>query len=300
MRLRHIEVFHAVYEHGSVTEAARALNVSQPSVSKVLRHAEDQLGYILFRREKGRLIPTEPAHELFLEVSAVYTQLGRLSRTARNLGTRRGGHLRIAALPSIGLSIGPRAIARFREKQPDVSFEITTLHSRDVERSLYEHECDVAIGYHIIRQTHLVQVGLGSAGLLLVTPKGQFGEDGAALPMSILHGTDFVGLRDSGPLADIFANELSRLDISPREIATAHTYYAAIALVREGLGITVADEFTVAAFKGDTLSAYRLTPAVRTPVSAITLDRPAHAELIEGFVEEVSRVIAEEGRLGTP
>ncbi|WP_033072939.1 LysR family transcriptional regulator [Sphingopyxis sp. MWB1] len=293
MRLRHIEVFHAVYEHGSVTEAARALNVSQPSVSKVLRHAEDQLGYALFRREKGRLVPTEPAHELFIEVSSVYAQLGRLSRTARNLGNRRGGHLRVAALPSIGLAVGPRAIARFREKQPDVSFEITTLHSRDVERSLYERECDVAIGYHIVRQTHLTQSRLGSAALMLVTPRGHFGEEGRPLPVTLLNQIDFVGLRDSGPLADIFANELSRLDVTPREVVTAHTYYAAIALVREGLGITVADEFTVEAIKGADLSAYRLEPEIRTPVSAITLDQPAHAELIDQFIEEVRGVIAE-------
>jgi DNA-binding transcriptional LysR family regulator len=38
--LRHIEIFHAVYVNGSVSGAARALNVSQPSVSKMLRHAE--------------------------------------------------------------------------------------------------------------------------------------------------------------------------------------------------------------------------------------------------------------------
>ena len=43
MNLRHIEVFHAVYVNGSVSAAARMLNVSQPSVSKVLRHAESLL-----------------------------------------------------------------------------------------------------------------------------------------------------------------------------------------------------------------------------------------------------------------
>ena len=43
MNLRHIEIFHAVYVNGSVSGAARALNVSQPSVSKMLRHAESLL-----------------------------------------------------------------------------------------------------------------------------------------------------------------------------------------------------------------------------------------------------------------
>ena len=44
MRFRQIEVFHAVYTTGSISAAARALHVSQPSVSKVLHHTQYQLG----------------------------------------------------------------------------------------------------------------------------------------------------------------------------------------------------------------------------------------------------------------
>lgn len=47
MRLRHIEIFHAIYTTGSITNAAKLLYVSQPSVSKVLAHAELQLGFQL-------------------------------------------------------------------------------------------------------------------------------------------------------------------------------------------------------------------------------------------------------------
>ena len=114
MRLRHIEVFYAVYRTGSVTGAAQELNVSQPSVSKVLRHAEDQLGYPLFRRNKGRLEPTEAAHELFGEVDEVYRQVRSLRQTAKNIGARRGGHIRLGLLPSLGFGVIPEAIARLR------------------------------------------------------------------------------------------------------------------------------------------------------------------------------------------
>ena len=67
MRLRHIEIFHAIYTTGSITNAAKILHVSQPSVSKVLSHAEMQLGFKLFERVKGRLVPTEEA-EMMLKV----------------------------------------------------------------------------------------------------------------------------------------------------------------------------------------------------------------------------------------
>jgi DNA-binding transcriptional LysR family regulator len=71
MNLRHIEVFHAVYTNGSVSAAARALNVSQPSVTKVLQHAELLLGFALLERTRGRLVPTEEAHALFDDVADI-------------------------------------------------------------------------------------------------------------------------------------------------------------------------------------------------------------------------------------
>ena len=56
--LRQIEVFNAVMQTGSVIGAAKMLNVSQPVVSRVLRHLEDQTKVPLFERSKGRLQPT--------------------------------------------------------------------------------------------------------------------------------------------------------------------------------------------------------------------------------------------------
>ena len=55
LRTRQLEVFHAVYTQGSITGAAKHLHVSQPSVSKVLTHTENQLGFLLFQRIKRRL-----------------------------------------------------------------------------------------------------------------------------------------------------------------------------------------------------------------------------------------------------
>jgi len=78
MRLRHIEIFHAVYSSGSVTKAAEILHVSQPSVSKVLAHAEQQLGYRMFDRVRGYLVPTTEAHHLHDQVIAVHDKLDRL------------------------------------------------------------------------------------------------------------------------------------------------------------------------------------------------------------------------------
>ena len=108
MNLRHIEVFHAVYVNGSVSAAARMLNVSQPSVSKVLRHAESLLGFPLFDRTGGRLVPTEDAHTLFAEVSEIQERVYALRESSKNLKRGVGTLLRVSALPSIALDALPK------------------------------------------------------------------------------------------------------------------------------------------------------------------------------------------------
>ena len=88
MRLRQIEIFYHVYRAGSISGAARDLNVSQPSVSKVLRHAEDQLGFDLFVRRNGRLVATPAADELFVEAEDIYGRLSTFNRSLENIRNR--------------------------------------------------------------------------------------------------------------------------------------------------------------------------------------------------------------------
>ncbi|RYD87130.1 MAG: LysR family transcriptional regulator, partial [Sphingomonadales bacterium] len=147
MRLRQIEVFHSVYVNGSISAAARALHVSQPAVSKVIHHTQDQLGLRLFDLVRGRLVPTPEAHALFREVSDVFGRISSLQQAIRNIKSDGGGHLRIAVVPSLGLAVAPLAISRFRAKFPDVTFDVQTLHHADLFRALYERECDIAFAY---------------------------------------------------------------------------------------------------------------------------------------------------------
>ena len=101
MNLRHIEVFHAVYVNGTISAAAKALNVSQPSVSKVLKHAEGRLGFPLFQRIGGRLTPSDEGHILFKEVDDLYRRIGAVNMTAKNLRGGGDGHIRLAVPPAL-------------------------------------------------------------------------------------------------------------------------------------------------------------------------------------------------------
>jgi hypothetical protein len=83
MRLKHIEVLHAIMVSGSLSGAARLLNVSQPAVTQSLQHAEVQLGYPLFKRVRNRLIPTQETLALYTEVDKLFAQLESVRTLAR-------------------------------------------------------------------------------------------------------------------------------------------------------------------------------------------------------------------------
>lgn len=120
MRARQLEVFVAVMRAGSITAAARMLHISQPALSQILLHAEDELGFALFTREKGRLHPTPEAMELMPDAESLFNGLEGLRRKTADLRLGRAGLVRIAASPPPAMSFLPGVLAAYRAAHPDI------------------------------------------------------------------------------------------------------------------------------------------------------------------------------------
>jgi DNA-binding transcriptional LysR family regulator len=275
MNLRHIEVFHAVYVNGSVSAAARALNVSQPSVSNVLRHAESRIGFALFTRAKGRLVPTDEAHTLFVEVAEIYDRVGSLRQTAKNLVHASDGHIRIGVLPGFGIDVAPLAVAAFRRTHPKVSFDIQTLHHADIPRILQERHCDLAIAYENAGHHKLDYQEIGRRELVLLYRKVDQPDALPRLGLNVLEDRDFISLAHSGPLGTLFSREVARLNLDIRETVTISTMYVAAALVRQGVGVAVVDDFTARVCVADDMDYRPFDPPISFGVYSVSLaDRP--------------------------
>lgn len=291
MNLRHIEIFHAVYINGSVSAAARALNISQPSVSKTLRHAESMLGFQLFERATGRLVPTEDAHSLFAEVAEIQDRVHALREAGRNLKRGVGGTLRISALPSLALDALPVAVARFLRAHENVKFDLQTVHHDDLLRKLYERETDIALAYEVPPAAPIGQRWLGEGELVLLYREQDMPNAPPRVGLDCLRGRRFISLAASGPIGQLFSDEVQRLDVELEEVVSARTFYIATALVRQGAGMTVVDSFTAHASLSPGLSIRPLKPQITFDVHAMfLLNRPPTALATE-FLKTLARVI---------
>lgn len=284
MRARQIEVFHAVYTTGSISAAARALHVSQPSVSKVLHHTQHQLGFKLFTLVRGRLVATDEAHALFVEVKDIFERMGSLRKTVANIRNAGGGHIRLAVVPSLGLHVAPRAITAYRQRHPEVTFDVQTLHHDDLFQALYERECDIAFAYDPPRHPRMQHRKLGRGQLMLLFEKAGFNLPDGPVPLSRLDGREMVGLANSGPVGDLLASALKRQGVEIQEVVSNQTYYLAAALTRCGAGMTVVDEFTALA-SADALVGFRpIEPSISFRIDCVYLEDRPPSRLAENFI----------------
>lgn len=291
MNLRHIEVFHAVYVNGSVSAAARMLNVSQPSVSKVLRHAESLLGFPLFHRTGGRLVPTEDAHSLFVEVAEIQDRVHALREASRNLKRGSGGLLKVSALPSIALDALPSTVSQFLRTHRDVRFDLQTIHHEDLLRKLYERETDVAVAYEVPPGATLGHLPLGAGELVVLYREADLPDAPERIDLADLAGRPLISMSESGPIGHLFAAEVQRLDLALDEVVSARTFHIATALVRQGVGLTVVDNFTALASLSPGLAMRPLATPLTFTVNAMFLrDRPP-TSLGTQFLKALARKI---------
>lgn len=98
---RQIEAFRAVMLAGSVNAAAAHLHVTQPAVSRLIRDLEAEIGFPLFERKRGRLVPRAAASQLFREVERVFVGLDHIARVAQDIHAISAGVIRIGTVSSM-------------------------------------------------------------------------------------------------------------------------------------------------------------------------------------------------------
>jgi DNA-binding transcriptional LysR family regulator len=247
MRYRHIEVFYSVFIHGSVTKAAHDLNVTQPSISKILSQSESDLGIKLFERLNKKMIPTQEAKILFPYVQKIHNNLSNFKKVSSNLVEKPQGDLNIAATHALGIDYLPEAISKFSALNTKATFETVTLHYDEIIKQVLELKVDVGIVYDPVPNNDLINQPIINGKFVVIAPQSFFPnktlvniDDIKTQPFIKI--TDKVGPR--GPLGSKLEEYLLKNSINLNPTFNTETYQVALALVSKGMGITITDKIS--------------------------------------------------------
>ena len=296
MRLRHIEVFNAVMLTGSVSGAARLINVTQPAVSRSLQHAELQLGFSLFQRSKGRLTPTTEALTLYPHIERLFAQLDEVQRLAANLKTGASAReLRVLSVLALSYEILPHAIKLFRVKHADVAITVQALHSPQIVSALALQEADVGFLFSPVTHPALVQEHLADGGMVCVAPKGLLSArllKRGSLSLADMVKLPVIGLDVLDPIGRMFNQACREADVGLNFDITVQTYHSALALAHHGLGIAVIDNCTAASADRSRVDVLALTPEIPVPVKALRPAGKPDSVIVRAFTRCFAQALA--------
>lgn len=291
MRLRHIEVINAIRATGTLSAAAELLSLTQPGVSQILQSAERQLGYALFTRSKGRLIPTREAVTLFPEIERLDRQLDAVQQIADNLRVRRDDTLRVLAAPALAQTIVPEAVLALRARYPDVRVAVRADYSAAATTSLALLEADVGILYHSPSHPAIREQLLGMSELVLVGHP-------SSLPLAPGIGLDalgafgLIGPDAADPVGKLLTQALRSQNIQLDIPITAQSYHSVVSLVEKSGGVGIIDAVTAISARERGLRVIPIRPKIELPIVASTASGGEHSMLSQHFVAACETVVS--------
>ncbi|QIE45516.1 LysR family transcriptional regulator [Pseudohalocynthiibacter aestuariivivens] len=296
MNLRQIEIFRAIRSTGSVSAAARQLSISQPALSKALKHAESQLTFKLFDRVKQRLIPTFEAEALFAESQRVQDALDRINNLARNLADTPQRTLRVGFQPSLGGGFAPSVLARLPRNMDTMSFEIFTHHYDQIIERLLSFRLDMGVALFLIPPPGIRTIPVGKMRMVYVEPQRAGMPVYRDKPMRLeqIDTTSLVGLEREAPLGKALEKAFMQVgqDYTPR--ISVHTLSVAAACAAEGVGPAIIDEFSAHSTPG--LSIQPLEPEQSFEIVALLPESRAESRAEAAFIDLMTRVYRERNK----
>jgi len=268
LNLRQIEVFYAVMQAGTVSGAAKQLHVSQPNITRVLAHTEQQLGFTLFDRIKGRLVPTQEAQSLITEAEKIYQQLGQFRSLTSKL--KHGQHhLRIGSPPILASGFLAPVIAEVCNNT-DYTLEVCTANRDELIDGLVKNELDLAVCFGEESASSIVQDTLLNTEMKVLTPAETIAQHSVTLQELLESSLPLVGLDTRDPLGFQLHQSIHAVAPNFHPKVSVRSYNVAAEMVVHGAANAIIDPWTAKHYQSyPQLQCASLMPAIPVNVSLI-------------------------------
>ena len=237
MTLRHLNIFVAVAQTGSMSRAAERLFIAQPSVSQAIGELERHYGCKLFERLSRRLYITEAGRQLLGYARHILSLRDELERQA--LRSADSPRLRLGATITVGTCVLCDLIAAMRRELPAVDAAVQVANTAEIEDRLLRSELDAALVEGRVRSDELVARPVVEDELALVTAPDHPFAAVKSVDLETLSGEPLL-LREPGSgTRELLVAQLNARALPVRETWTCSNSEAIKNAVRAGMGVTV-------------------------------------------------------------
>lgn len=230
-----IRTFEAVAKTGSLSAAARMLQLTQPTVGRHVDLLEEALNVALYVRSREGMRLTDKGEDLVVDAKEMLASAVGLERRATGLDEDLSGVVRISANEIFGVMVLPRIMPRFMDVNPDIDIELIVSNS---VANLMQRDADVSVRMFRPTQNDLIARKITELPLGLFAHRDYLTAHPAPQKLRDLHEHRFIGFDRETSLIDV-ARSLGESFTSSDFIFRSDSILAHFEAIRSGVGIGV-------------------------------------------------------------
>ena len=283
MDIRTMQYYLAVVREGTISAAAQALHVAQPSLSRQMKELEEELGVTLFVRGNRKITLTEEGMVLRKRAEEMVRLMQMTEEEISQIKNHISGSVRIGAGESWSFHYLSRAAASIAAEHPDIRFHITSGDTQDLMDELNNGLIDFAVIFTNVDHTLYQSIELpaeDSFGLLM--PKDCPLAGKSEIRISDLKGLPVIISRAAAPHYS-GSDELSSLNI----VATYNLIYNASLLVEDGLGYAICFDKLINTTGDSPLCMRPIVPAMKSTGYLIWKKYQVFSPAVQMFIDRV-------------
>ncbi len=293
IKMRQLEAFRAVVSTGSITGAARALGLSQPTVSNLVIALEEELKVQLFQRIKKRLVPTNEGRNFFTEVDRTLSSIEKLSNAADRLQAKATGWLNVVMPQSFVVNIVPAAIKRLQRKQPGLGVTLEYLPAGEAVESVAAGDWDFGIARLPITHRGVDMFPILQSEYVCVLPQGHLLTRKKTLVPHDLEGEAVILLsrrhEERYEIVEAFRSE----GVVLNGLIETGALTATCAFVSAGIGIAILDAVIASGYPDTNIEMRPFGPSMTNEFALIRERGAIFSPEANLFIDAIREAIAE-------
>ncbi len=290
MRFEQLRYLEAALRTGSFRQAAKELDISQPTITNQVQRLEEDLGVVLVIRGAKGVRPTYAAERILPHVVAAVQAERLLREEASAIGGLKLGNVRLGTVPAGSQTILPGVVKRLLNDYPNVRFEVEEGPSKMVSRGVVSGHFDVGLvtrlpGIDLIpaERDLLHFVDLIPGRIVLAVPEGHRLAGKDDFEPADLEGEALIFPAETSILRTAFEQLLE--GIEAKVVYATNNAEASQAMVRAGVGICMANTLTGSTISGNGVALVPLPfDWAHASISAIVRRDESRTSAVQAFL----------------
>jgi Transcriptional regulator len=294
MNYRHMEVFYAIITAGSVTSAAQSLNISQPAATKILHDAEARLGFRLFHRVKGRLVPTDDAIVILHDVERVVQEVAALKQAMMNVRLGRSGALNIVGVPPFCQILIPKVIARFQQERPNVQISFAQREGASAMQYVVNQRADIGVSFLVPLHSSVQAKTIWEADMACIVPRSHPFAGREVVTAADMEDQPLIYYPSDSRLQPLIEAAFTSSRTQIRRGVEANTILSTWSLVNQGVGIGIVENISKLDELYSNVVVVPFKPSISIQLDIITPRAKPPSRLALRFIEILRTVLADD------